>query len=277
MKSEYIAVLVICLTIITVFVSGCSEPGANSVNKSINNTTVIPTAYTNTPTSIPYFDTSRPIITRNGTSMLFNIDNLSWYQYGVTLQINNETRHKKLDVDYTRGWMMVADGVNFTTRIHVWNVWPDDNNASSYSIYVADLGGNRIQIEGSSGSNIQEGIKVYGSIGLPDAKGSMDGIISTRFDADTDSTMKQKGFETIPYNGELYNCTVYEVHADNDTFMVWHNTSVPIPLKIVADYKNPEKYLYYFGSWYRVSTVSNQYTYDLLDWGTTKENMPFPK
>lgn len=251
MKSGHIAIFVACLITIIVFVSGCSETGPTmGNNNSSNNTTVTPMAYVYTPTPISnYDDPSRPIITRNGTSVLFNIDNLSWYQYGVTLQINNETRHKKLDVDYTRGWLMVADGVNFTTRIHVWNVWPDDNNASSYSIYVADLGGNRIQIEGSSGANIQEGIKVYGSIGLPNAKGFMDGIISTRFDADTDSTMKQKGFETIPYNGELYNCTVYEVHADNDTFKVWHNTSVPIPLKIVADYKNPENYLYYFGSW----------------------------
>lgn len=268
---------------ITVIYTPIANPLENETtignDSSNNNVTVALIINADTLTPSPYSNPDRLIINRNGTSILFNTDNISWYQYIVTLQINNETRHKKLDVDYTRGQWKSIDGMEYTyNRTNVWNVWPDDNNASSYSIQESDLGGNKVLVEGSSGANIQEGVKVYGSISLMGdvLKGARENIISTRFDGDTDSAMKLKGFDNIRLKGESYNCTVYEVNADNDTYTVWHNASIPIPLKIITNYQNPEHHLYYFGSWYRVSTVSKQYTYDLADWGTTKENMPFP-
>jgi len=277
MKSGCIVILAACL-VITVLISGCSETGiTGSNNSSSNNITITPIVNTNISTPIPDYGSDIIIMPRNGTSMLFNLDNLSWYQYVVTLQINNETRHHKLDVEYFYGVPSQMNNTTYnTTQTHVWNVLTDEDNASSYLIYDSDIGENRIFIKGSTWTNIQSGKRVSGGMSLSGdgLKWVREEVISTRFDADTDRTMKLKGFETIQYNGELYNCTVYEVHVDNDTFTVWHNESLPLPPKIIADYKYPRQhFIPYFGQIY---SVGGQRTYDLMGWGTTKENMPFP-
>ena len=278
MKSECMPILVACLIIFTVSLSGCLETGTNSSNNgSSNNISVTPLVNMNTPVPFPEYGPDILILSRNGTSMIFDTDNLSWYQYLVTLQINNETRHEKLDVEYTPDVFRQVNNAKYnSTQTHVWNVCTDEDNASSYLIYESNLGGNNVRVEGSSWTNIQEGKRVFGSWGLSGdgLKWAREGIIPTMFDADTDSIMKQKGFETIQYKGELYGCTVYEVQVDNDTFTIWHNASLPLPPKIVADYEYPRQHLIpYFG---QISSVGRERTYDLLDWGTTKENMPFP-
>lgn len=58
------------------------------------------------------------------------------------------------------------------------------------------------------------------------------------------------GCETVAYGGMHYNCSVYNITADDTKYTVWYSPALPLPVKIVADRAGASK------------------TYELAGWGS---------
>lgn len=262
MKLGYAAALVVCVIFFTTTVSGCAGPDKVSNNTSYfsyANYTITPwptPSISPAPVSVGYSD--QIDISGSGPSKLFRLDNVSWSEYLVTLKLDNETSHLKQITEYTGSSAWDA---------YVWTIWMYEGNGSCYGFQARDG-----KLSANVYAGIMNGQRYLGSLVLPGAAVSkikkLD--LSATFDNTTDGRMKVEGFEPFLYKGDLYNCTVYDVQIENDSFRVWYNASLPLPPKIVADYADPGTFIYHR----KGGTVSGPCTYDLLDWGTTKDDSP---
>ena len=189
------------------------------------------------------------------------MDNVSWYEYLITNEMGNLTTIQKLEIDYWPNNINGQPGKH--TDIQQISMY-DYRRATGWSF---DIAGGKLSgdyVDGlQNGTLVHYGLGVFGRDNLLQLK-NLD--ISTRFDAVTDSTMKPLKNETISFNGEWYDCLVYEVHEQNDTFMIWHNSSLPLPPKIVAYYDDPTPYLCHEHG----VSYTGSCTYDLLDWGANQ-------
>ncbi len=190
-----------------------------------------------------------------GPSMLFDLRNVSRYQYIVALQMNGENKSMKLDTSYE----YPEDKRSKDTWVKKSWLYEENNNG----FRIEENRDNGTILSGNTTGGVTQGQPYAGrdlyAVLLEDYRKD---DVSTRFNADTDSTMKLAGYETISYKGDQYNCTVYDVTAGDDSFRVWKNASLPLPLKIMATYEKPAAYFWHpsFG------IVSGPCTYELVDW-----------
>lgn len=194
-------------------------------------------------------------VTKLGPSSLFDMRDVSRYQYLVALKMNDEAKLMKLDTSYE------YPGDTRSKYTVVKKTWPYEDNYSGFRL--EENRDNGTLLSGNTTGGVTQGQPYAGrnlyAVLLEDYRKD---DVSTRFNADTDSTMKLAGDEVISYKGDQYNCTVYDVTAGDDSFRVWKNASLPLPLKIVATYEKPAAYFWHpsFG------IVSGPCTYELVDW-----------
>ncbi|WP_424358565.1 hypothetical protein [Methanocella sp. MCL-LM] len=217
-----------------------------------------------TPTPSPAMvisPTSKP-----GPSMLFDMDNVSWHQYAVTVPMNDTVRHQKLKVEYgfNSFGAEFRNGTMLEVRenmIAIEQIRVGEDTVSQAVIYEDGSGafaggsvwGGRTDMPGT-----------FRSLGLDSEHAAWEKKrdISTRFDSDTDRKMQFAGYENIRYKGDLYNCTGYDVKVDNDNFRVWWNASLPLPPKIIVSYEQPD---FYFGR--PPAKITGPIIYELMEWG----------
>lgn len=219
---------------------------------------------TPTPTPIPVLP-SEPI-SRPMPSMLFDMDGISRYQYVVAVPMSDMVRHQKLRVNYSYGTYNYSEkNVSYdrlARQVDIDSIWLGEDNQTSVRVFENIVDGDVLY--GYSTGEVRNGVQVNGTAvpfeTLHNYK-KMD--VSTRFDITTDSDLKLAGYENIRYKGDLYNCTVFDLSVEKDTFRIWHNTSLPLPPKIVADYRYPEQYFQYPGEY----QVIGPCTYELMEWG----------
>lgn len=243
--------MIVLITIaLAMLVSGCTGQVSSTI--------------TPVPSDIPVPVTPTPL---PGPSMLFNMDNITWYQYFVNVPMEDHPRHLKLNVTYDNTLYNYSRFDNpydrLIKRTLIKETWLNEENRTQIS-YVERLADGYV-IKAGSGSGMISG-RVFGGLEIPVDNGSffhkrLD--ISTMFDADRDSTLRFVGNDIARYGGEPYNCTVYDMTAENDTFRVWNNKTFPLPLKIVASYSEPNMYIEHPSR----LNVTGLCTYELIGWG----------
>lgn len=266
MKGEYVAISVMCVILLVLPLSGCAGSSNTGLNASEVNITVTPQANPS-PSASPQTEDYSPMVSVsfNKPSFVFNTDEVAWYEYILNYPRDNGTDHEKLVVDYEK--FTGYDSSSFASSTKIQQIL--GYNGTFYGVSVS----NDKMLSGSAYAGLRNGVRGLHSLGLMGKANllhirSLD--ISTRFDEVTDRNMKPVSNETVPYNGELYNCVVYEVSADNDTFRVWYNSSLPVPPKVVAYYEYPAYYLYPENR----GNITGPVTYDLLEWGADRTAIP---
>ena len=228
---KYVSILLVLLVVAALSVSGCTMLGGNN-----NGGQATPVPTTNPDTNEPDA-TEEPTAQPTGgdvlstVGQLFNMNNLNWYQFRMTSDVEGETviatykismlgdttyngvaaEHEKFEID-----MPAQEGQEaMSMEVETYTSKADQSS----------LGGHMKMIQ--NGETVME-------MDIPASQAgtytSQD--ITDQAQVEDDVVLSNAGPAVVIIDGKTYACTKYTYTIeDGTTYTVWHSPQAPLPVK----------------------------------------------